>query len=502
MKIIVFLFLFVSLSLSAKQWNIVDYGCDPAGQKTCTQKIQRAINDCAESGGGTVVIPPGIFQTGALFLRSNVELYLSHSARLVASCDNFNEKEYPEGAKAIINFVNVSNAALTGSGTIDGRGNHYAFAQHDSTGNRKVTRRFHNIIIDNSREILVKDVTLTSPSTWTFKLQKAEEVRIQGIRIYSFATHNNDGIDVIGRNITISDCIIYCEDDAICLKSPETEKDYITENIAINNCILATCCNGIKCGTESHGGFRNISVSNCVINRPPTCNVKDRTGFFGIEKPNTAEMGIALLLTDGGIMENITITNISMQGVMTPIFIRFDSRNNTPRYMKNIVISNVVASSDGYMTSAITGIPGHKVSGITLRDIIFTGMGKGTEEFASLPVKEPIGTYPTNKMFGYTLPAHGLYVRHAENITLENIQLYTRDKDARPAMLFDDVNNLLLNNFQGEMPAGNYPFLRLNDCKDIAISGSRLQGTSRARLIQKSRKCHNIKLIHNMNCAN
>jgi polygalacturonase len=502
MKIIFFLLLFFSFSLSAQQWSIATYGCDPTGHISCTQKIQKAIDECGASTGGTVVVPPGIFQTGALFMRSNVELFLSHNARLIASCDNFNKEEYPEDARAIINFLNVSNAALTGTGTIDGRGSNYAFAQRDSDGNRKATRRFNDVNITNSHDILVKDVTLTSPSTWTLKLQRAEEVRIQGIRIYSFATHNNDGIDVIGKNVTISDCIIYCEDDAICLKSPETEKEYITENIAISNCILATCCNAIKCGTEGFGGFRNITVSNCVINRPPTYNVKDRTEYFGIEKPNTGEMGIALLLTDGGIMENITITNISMQGVMTPIFIRFDSRNNIPRYMKNILISNVEASSDGYMTSSITGIPGYKVSGITLSDIIFTGMGKGTEAFASLPVKEPTGTYPTNKMFGFTLPSHGLYIRHAENITLENIQLFTKEKDARPGIQLDDVNGLYLNNFQGDMPSGNQPFLRLANCKDLIISGLRQQGLSTARLIQKDRNCHNIRIIRNVNCKN
>ena len=475
-RILFILFVWSWLGAGAVEINVLKYKPKPDGKSYCTKALQQAIDDCSAAGGGTVIVPDGVYLTGAIWIKDNVELRLSKQARLLGSTRSSEEAgDYPKGTPALINFNGVRNAALTGFGTVDGQGGDPVFDLGDNAEFKGKGRRFNNIRVYKSKDIRIEDVTLTAPGTWTLRLLQSEDIQVRGVKIYSFSNHNNDGIDIDARNVVISDCIIYSEDDALCFKSDSRSRNYIVENVTVTNCILATNCNAIKFGTSGWAGFRNIAITNCAIRRAPTHNVKDRTNFTGITNPASCEMGIALEMVDGGMMENITISNIVMRGIMTPIFVRLGARKGEVRHLKNVLISNVTAESEGFMSSSITGVPGHKVSGVTLRDIVINSMGKGTEAYALKPMPEKEAAYPQNNMFGYTTPSHGLYIRHAENITMENIQLFTQAPDMRPAIIMDDVENVWLNNFQGETPAGEMPFVKINDGQRIRISGFRQQ---------------------------
>ena len=144
-----------------------------------------------------------------------------------------------------------------------------------------------------------------------------------------------------------------------------------------------------------------------------------------------------------------------------------------------------------------TGNPGQNVNGISLRDIVIRSMGTGTSEYAKKPVPERPDAYAQNNMYGYTLPAHGLYVRHAENLTLENIQLYADAPDVRPAMILEDVSNVRLNNFQGDNPSGELPFMKIIDGSKISISGFRQNKNAPVNFLECVGNSRKIELLHN-----
>lgn len=246
------LFCLSTVSAQSRDFNILDFGAVPDGKTLATDAIQKAIDDCEATGGGTVTVPAGTFLTNTIFLKSHVHLDIQKGAVILGNTDT---KAF---TRAVVYAEGIQNASITGLGTINGQGFKKDFPTKGP--------RHNNICLFKSKNITVKDVTLINSSNWVFRILQCDGVMVRGVRIYSFANENNDGIDIDGKNITVSDCIIDCDDDAICLKSDDP--DYLVENIAISNCVVASNCNAIKFGTASHCGFRNVSISNCVIRRP------------------------------------------------------------------------------------------------------------------------------------------------------------------------------------------------------------------------------------------
>jgi polygalacturonase len=432
--------LFGILPCFAVDVTILDYGASVEAENNAAA-IQKAIDDCAEQGGGTVHVPSGTFVTGSLVLRSHVTLNLHTQATLKGTTNH--PADYPK--RSFIFAEEIENAGIVGNGTIDGMGDHRNFQFGDGKGGRPHLVRFRRC-----RNMTVKEVTLKNSAAWTLNLFHCDGVTVRGIHLYSHGNHNNDGIDIDSKNVVISDCRIDCSDDAVCFKSSDPK--FIVEHVVVSNCIIASNCNAIKFGTASFGGFRNIAVSNCVIRAASENNIHHWQEKLRVTAATTNISGIALEVVDGGTMDRIVISNISMQNIQTPIFIRLGSRTNQPGILKNVVISGVTATSESLMSSIISGIPEHFVENITLRDIILSSPGGGTKMDAERIVPENIKGYPENRMFGDSLPAYGLYVRHARNIVLDNVQCYSVTPDERPAFLFLDTENILRNNVP-EKPA-------------------------------------------------
>ena len=336
---------------------------------------------------------------------------------------------------------------------------------------------------------------------WMQHYLACENIIIQGIEVWDHGNRNNDAIDIDGcRNVVISNCIFDTDDDGITLKSTGPN---ISENITINNCVVSSHCNAIKMGTETTGGFRNITISNCVIKPSENKNV-----VYGKED---GLAGIALEIVDGGILELVTISNISIEAVSTPIFVKLGNRARKYRegvtkpnvgIMRNINISNITARGTSLATSSITGIPGYYVENISLSNIQIISSGGGTLNDASREVPENEQNYPESVMFGQSLPSCGLYVRHVKDITLHNVKFLTEQQDSRPSLLFDDVKGLDISSLRYDVPAQKEPVVRLIQVKDALIYGCRAVEGTNTYLKVEGDKTERISLLNNdLSCA-
>jgi len=477
----------VTEAVLAKNYNISDFGAIGDGKFLCSVSIQKAIDECSASGGGVVLVPGGTFLTGTILLKDNVELHLAKDAVLLGSVNH--PQDY-EAGRGIIVADGISNAAVTGFGTINGQGGDKRFQYGDNKGNRP-----HVILFKDSKNMVLKDIRLINSAWWTVFLFRCDGVKVDGISIHSQDNLNNDGLDVDSRNVTISNCMIDCDDDGLCFKSDDD--NFLVEHITVTNCTISSNCNAIKFGTASRCGFKDITISNCVIHKASESKLRKWSSRLkNVPSDTTALAGIAIETVDGAHIERININNISMTGIMTPLFFRLGNRDGSPGDFKDIIISSVTARSRSMVTSSITGIPGARIQGIILRDLIFENLGKGTREEADKPVPEQMKAYPENSMFGVTLPAHGLYIRHADNITMENVQFRTVNPDERPAFILDDVTNVSLQNFQAEASSSE-SLIKLMNCKNILISGFRQTTLPKSFLRVEGEASEYIRVVHN-----
>jgi polygalacturonase len=448
-------------SISSNEYNILKFGAKCDGKTVNTRFIQDAIDKCNADGGGIVAVPAGKFITGIIFLKDNVTLNLEKGSTLESSIDT---TDFAAGClhKCIISIVDVQNVSLIGEGTIDGRGDKF------TVGNEAPNRPYV-VYVRNSKNIRINDVTLKNSARWTLRLLKAEHVFVRGVTIYSQTNYNNDGIDIDGKDIVISDCIIDCDDDAICLKSDSSNA--ICENVVVTNCVLRSNRNFIKFGTASRGGFRNISISNITMGKSAESHLTDwDKRILGVDEPITGITGIVLEIVDGGTMDRVTINNITMDGVQSPIFLRLGKRIHPVGVMKNILISNVVAKTYSLIPSIITAAPGSYIENVTLRDIIVYSKGGGNLEMATRDVIENEKGYPENRMFGDNLPGYGFYIRHAKNIVMDNVQLYLLQPDYRSAIFLDDVHDIRIKNFKADKPEGSLPLINQVKSSEITIN--------------------------------
>ncbi|WP_161596659.1 glycoside hydrolase family 28 protein [Chitinophaga vietnamensis] len=426
---------------------ITRFGAVGDGHVMNTTAIQSAIDACTQKGGGIVVVPKGTFLTGTIYLKSGVTLYVQAGGTLLGSPYikdyPINKSKYHGGNNfALIAADDAQNIGISGPGTIDGQGGSRDFMTGaDERYRPKLVYFIH------CQHIKVHGIQLHSAADWVQYYFYCQDVHLDSVSVYSYANLNNDGIDIDAQDVTITNCHIQSEDDGICLKS---NAPVPCRNVQISNCTVASDCNSIKMGTGSTTGFININIQNCTVSRPPV------SPFFhwqqtvpGITDSLSAVSGLALEMVDGGLMSDISISHINMTGIQTPIFIKLGDRSrmnpdsaHMPGTMRNILISDINAVSVSKMSSSITGWPGNYVQQVVLRNIFITCPGGGNAADASHVVIESQGNYPENRMFGASLPAYGLYVRHAQQITLDSVFLGFSSTDVRPAVYLEDVNGL------------------------------------------------------------
>jgi polygalacturonase len=459
-------------------YNIRDFGAVAGGKTLCTAAIQKAVDCCADGGGGTVYFPPGDWLSGTIAMRSHVALEFESGSCLLGST---NGNDFPPWQptfrsysdtyveQSLIRGENLNGVTIRGRGTIDGQ---WAQWPRVKKGNTDFLRKRPYVVrLVNCRDVLVAGVTLRNSPMWMQHYLACDRVRISGVTVYNCGWPCNDGMDIDGcRDVVITGCMIRSGDDAICLKSTSGRP---CENVTIADCVLSSHCNALKMGSESLGGFRNITVTNCTVTSP-------------LSPKNCGISGIALELADGGTLQGVVISNIVMRDVTTPIFIRLGNRGQpmaegTPRpgvgTLRDVTISNVTATGAWNIGCSITGIPGHPVENVLLSNIRISLISGGTKADADRTVPEIESNYPDPNMFG-TTPAYGLYCRHAVGLTLHEVCVRSAKSDERPALICDDVRDLALDGFN--VPAGVTDAVRLirspdaviRNCRTFAIPGN------------------------------
>ena len=404
-----------------------------------TNDFQSAIDAVAAAGGGTVRVPAGEYVTGGVQLKSGVTLELAEGARLVSNGDL---KTYTH-QRAMVYAENATNIALVGKGTVCGSGE--KFLARDNAPNRPF-----NVLFRNCRDFRIEDVRLEASAAWTCSLRACERGVVRGIRIFSHANLNNDGLDIEASDLLVEDCDIDADDDALVFKSGDPRR--VCRNVTVRNCRLASNCNAIKFGTESYGTWRDVAISNCTIracgeSRWRSWHEKKIPG--GVPNVPHGLAGLAFEVVDGGVLENVAVRDITMEGMQTPIVVRLGARHEPPSdratRLENILIENVTGTCVGRIALSVTGVlGGRRPNGITLRNVDLTMPGGATEAMNfRRRVAEAARGYPENRMFGHILPAWGLYLRHVDDVRLENVTLRLASDDARSdAVVVSDVTGI------------------------------------------------------------
>jgi len=454
--LVVFTFIKTSISVANPGWiNVQNEGVVANVETAQNDRIQHLIDRTSEQGGGTIYFSSGDYIIGTIYLKDNVTLYLEQNANLLGS-DRIEDYK----PKGMVVADHAENIAILGA--INGR-NHLWWTHKDNWENHPrrlfswVPHHVHGhpnpspgtmVKLWGCKNVTIRDVTLKDSENWNLHILGCQDVTIDGIRIQSdLLGANSDGIDIeSSQDVTISNCEVYCGDDAICLKNRNDDFNHLPcKNITVTNCIITTTCNGFKIGTGTHGDFENITFSNSVIKAAlpdePLAKGAAKTLHPDLFDNGLAPLsGIALESVDGGHVRGIRISNIVMKGVRAPIFIRLGNRggrggqrveNPTPGSLSDLNLSNITAY-EAQIASSISGIPGHPVQSVSLDNILIYTDGSGTQELAQKELPEKIDGYPEATTWG-PMPVYGLYCRHVDGLYLNDIRILANGPDQRPA---------------------------------------------------------------------
>ena len=462
--------------------NILDYQADRSGRILSTRSIQRAIDDVFKAGGGTVQVPPGTFLTGRIDLKSRVTLYLEQGSTLLGSTSLKDYGSVETGdtrERHLIFAMDAEDVTIAGPGRIDGQGPSFwessgqaqfaadeqwhAVASHDLKP-RESGRPSPMLYFVNCRQLRIQDVQIENSPGWTVNAVNCDDAVIEGIAIRNpIDGPNTDGIDLTGcQNVVVNNCSVETGDDAVCLKSlnPFGPEPRLIRNVRVTNCTLTTCCNGFKLGTDSQGGFEDITFSNSTVQNKDV-PFKDRV-----------ISGIALEVVDGGWIDGVTVTGIRMQRTRAPIFIHMGNRKAMREHhgLRNVRIEDVEAS-DALLASSITGLPGTYAHDITLSNIRVSTSLPSRPDWVGRTVPEKPTQYPEAWMFGM-LPASGLYARHVRNLHLSHVVMDAPRGEERPTIVFDDVIGATIAELSSAPVSGKKPIIELTDCQEVQIENS------------------------------
>ena len=472
-------------------FDVRAFGAKGDGTAIDTPAINRAI-EAASAAGGTVRFAAGQYLCYSIRLKSNVALYLDQGAVIIAAdpipegqSGGYDDPEPDQPWEAYQDYghnhwhnsliwgEDLHDISIYGPGRIWGKG---LTRSNDPKSQNPAMRRTSgignkSISLKNCHNVQLRNFQILQGGWFGILATGVDNLLIDGLTIDT----NRDGMDIdCCRNVRIANCAVNSPwDDAIVPKSSYAlGYARATENLTITNCYvtgayeLGTMLDGtwkkfdpaakvphtgrIKFGTESNGGFKNITVSNCV--------------FDGCQ-------GLALETVDGALLEDMTITNITMRDIVSaPIFLRLGGRLRGPAdstktgTLQRVILSNIVCSNAASRLGCIiSGVPGHEIQDLQLHNIYIQHRGGGTKEQAAITPPEDEKKYPEPNMFG-DMPSQGFYLRHVKNVSLSGIEISAINDDARPAFIFQNVEQADL--FHLKAPA-NAPVLELHDCKEI-----------------------------------
>jgi polygalacturonase len=498
---------------SEATFNVRTYRATGDGKTLDTPAINRAIDAVAAAGGGTLFFPAGIYLSFTIHLRSKVNLYLSSGCTILAAdspkagestgynggtydaaepntpWDVFQDYGHSHWHNSLFVGVDIANFSILGPGVIHGKGlsrgssrgqaveGYSSFvAEQPGVGNKAIA-------LKNCHDVILRDFSILKGGHFALLATGVDNLTLDNLCVDT----DRDGFDIdCCRNVRVSNCTVNSPwDDGICPKSSYA-LGYArsTDNVTISNCfvtgayrigtVIAGTWNNfedgkaprngrIKCGTESNGGFRNIAISNCVIE---------------------GSKGIALEAADGAYLEDIAISNITMRDISdAPLFLRLNSRNRGPKEtmrpgsLRRVVISNVVSSNSAASTASIfSGIPENSIEDVKLSNCYFGHRGLESSRDPSKPapdwrtrqVPEIEEAYPDPNRFGQT-SSHGFFVRHLKHLEMSHVEIAPINGDPRPAFWLEGVHRA---DFFA-ITAPQQPNFALRNVSDLRILWSR-----------------------------
>ena len=419
-------------------FNVLEMGVVAGTSTASTAQLQRVIDTCAAAGGGTVLVPSGIYLSGTLWMRSNVTIQLEAGARLMSVPD---VREFPivvskwEGSAnpshaSLIAADGVDNIAIIGRGTMDGGGEFWWDLE------RRHQLRHHRpgiIRLIDCRNVLIDGITMVNSGFWTLSPVGCDNVTINRVTIKNPPdSPNTDGINPDScSNVHISNCHIDVGDDCIAIKAG-TEDDgrgvaRSCENITISNCTMHRGHGGVVMGSETHGSIRNVVISNCVFCETDRgIRLKSRRGR-------------------GGVVEDVRVSNIVMDGVLCPIVINmfyecgaegsskvtdqspYPVDQGTPRF-RRLRFSNISARRAKFAAAYVMGLPEMFVEDVCIDDV-------------SLYL-DPTNTTGGPPAMAPNVPdmcRAGVIIRNARNIKLRRIDVVDQRGSAVSIANSDDV---------------------------------------------------------------
>jgi polygalacturonase len=480
-------------------FDIRDFGAIPEEGRLNTEAFMAASKACEEAGGGTILVAGGSYWMGSVRVPSHTTLFIAPDAEIVASRDfqqmNNSELEGEGNEHGQSGFLLIGNAeyvTVTGGGRICGNGEWYVYEPRElpslkpfevtalprrdqakeinsipntvryfyrqriryaedkyNEGKPPLQRPGFLVLVRKSQHIIFENIILHDSMAWTLNLESCFDVTVRNLVIDDNRhVANSDGIDVSGSsNVRIEHCFVSCADDGIVLKNHDHCGQEM-KNIHVRDCTVLSVMSAFKIGTETGHDITNVLVEDCHFCLPDIY-------------PGSVT-GISLESCDGTNLSNVTIRNITMDKIVCPLYICLNMRNRyhdpytdevgSNRYwggsIRNIVLQNIKATN-AELPSIITGFEAKKADGTTVRKAVqnvwienFSVVYRDNNEVVTIPdtFEEFLYDYPESNAHG-DVDAYGIWVRHADQITLKGIQIQPRSCNTREMIKLYDVSS-------------------------------------------------------------
>ena len=439
-------------------YNIMDFGAKGDGTTLDTSAINKTIEYCGSNGGGTVLVPPGIYLSGTIHLKSNMIFHIEAGATILGSknpddyqgVEDVERKGRSQWYASLIIGDKISNTGITGNGVVNGNNVFNKDGEEEMRGP-------HAIFFNKSDGITIKDIFVKDASNYAHLMEGCTNGSIRGVRV----SGGWDGIDLFScRNFLITDCGFSTGDD--CIAGGGWEK------VVVSNCTLNSSCNGMR---NYRGGLKDVVFSNILINGPG--QFKHRTHDTPSKRQDLIyhkswhgdnDSLSGFWLAGGGVIENLTITDVIVRDLRCPVWMSVQgsfSGQMQDSAIRNVVINNLTATGVGKpnVASLIQGNENRAIDNILLTNITIQSVGGGKKDTVDNPVPESVGD-PVE------LPnCSGLFCRYIKDLEMHNIRFSTEQQDERPALICEKIDRLEMSSVRGSEVSGNQEPILLRNIK-------------------------------------